>query len=144
MNVSRLTKSARRFAASAAILAALGLSTACGSEPQQAPAPTPAPTASAEQAADTSAALRDSFNAAKESATWADKVTSIKLDGRAVVVATTLTKADKKTTVAICEAAYKAAKDTKTDFLGIAVRSADNSTTLANRNDKFGPAKCEN
>jgi hypothetical protein len=70
-------------------------------------------------------------------------VTSVKLDGRAVVVISTLTKADKKTTLAICEAAYKAAKESKTDFLSVEVRSAADNT-LAHRNDKYGPAACEN
>lgn len=149
MTISRLTKSARRVPASAAILAALCLSAACGSQVDPAPAPAPAPTSAApveqpKQAAGAGTTpLRDSFNAANSSASWADKVKSIQLDGSAVIVISNLTKSDKTTTRAICEAAYKAAKDSKVEFLGIAVRSADDST-LAHRNDKYGPAACEN
>ncbi|MEV6908060.1 hypothetical protein [Amycolatopsis sp. NPDC051071] len=141
VNHALTTKSLRRFAASAAAFAALFLTAACGAETATAPAPS-VPPASSAPAADTPAALRDIFTAATKSAPWAAKVSQITLDGRAVIVATSLTKTDKAASTAVCEAALKAAKDTKVDFQSVAVRSADDRT-LAHQN-QGGPTQCEN
>ncbi|WP_410591121.1 hypothetical protein [Amycolatopsis sp. lyj-23] len=139
VNLTRLTA-----ATAAAVFAALSL-TACGSSDTQAPASAPVQTATtaAEPAADTSTALVDNFTAATKGQTWAGKVSAVKLDGKAVIVWSTFTKTDKAATVAACEAATKAARDTKTDFQSVAVRSADDST-LAHQNEKYGPKQCEN
>ncbi|MFE0020501.1 hypothetical protein [Amycolatopsis sp. NPDC059021] len=133
----------------AAVLAAclLGLAAGCTNQPSEpsptsAPAQTP-PSAPADQPANTGTALRDAFTAASKSAPWASKVSGIKLDGRGVIVTSALTKADKATSKSICEAALKVAKDTKTDFQSVAVRSADDST-LAHQNEAYGPKRCEN
>ncbi|MGW4829509.1 hypothetical protein ACWEOG_18140 [Amycolatopsis japonica] len=141
MNHTFTTKPARRFAASAGAFAALCLTAACGAETATAPASSVPPVSSA-PAVDTPAALRDTFSAAAKSAPWADKVSQITLDGRAVIVATSLTKTDKAASVAVCQAALKAAKDTATDFQSVAVRSADDRT-LAHQN-QGGPTQCEN
>ncbi|RSN58864.1 hypothetical protein DMH01_22930 [Amycolatopsis sp. WAC 04182] len=142
MNNTFTTKSVRRFAASVAVFAGLCLTAACGAETTTAPVPSAPPVSSA-PAADTPAALRDAFTAAAKSAPWADKVSQITVDGRAVIVATSLTKTDKAASTAVCEAALKAAKDTKTDFQSVAVRSADDRT-LAHQNETAGPKQCEN
>ncbi|WP_370942578.1 hypothetical protein AB5J62_26200 [Amycolatopsis sp. cg5] len=141
-----LPKLRRRAAAFAAIVAAVLLTSACGSEPAPAPAPavsssipaTPAPAADA-----ASIALSERFHADNASAPWRDKITLVKLDGAAVIVMSTLTKKDKTTTVAICEAAHESAKASKVDFYSVTVRSAEDRA-LAYQNDKYGPEKCQN
>ncbi|MFF0144653.1 hypothetical protein [Amycolatopsis sulphurea] len=136
-----MTAAARRVLAAATATAALWLSTACGATP--APPAAPAPTAGTAQAADNAAALRDHFSNATKSAGWAAQVTEIKLDGEAVIVTTTLTKAEKAATLAACEAGRKAASDAQVNFQSVSVRSADDRT-LAHQNEKYGPKNCEN
>ncbi|MFD8496229.1 hypothetical protein [Amycolatopsis sp. NPDC059657] len=145
-----LPKLRRRAAAFAAIVAAVLLTSACGSEPAPAPATAPAPAVSssipatpAPVADAASIALSERFHADNASAPWHDKVTLVELDGAAVIVMSTLTKKDKTTTVAICEAAHESAKASKVDFYSVTVRSAEDRA-LAYQNDKYGPEKCQN
>jgi len=144
VNHSFSTKPAHRRTALAAALAGLCLTAACGTDASHGPATPPGPSsAQTTPAADAGNRLRESFTAAAKSAPWAGQVSGIKLDGRAVIVATSLTKADKVTAKAVCEGALKTAKDTGTDFASVAVRSADDRT-LAHQNEAAGQKQCEN
>ncbi|MCP3800218.1 hypothetical protein NLX83_13210 [Allokutzneria sp. A3M-2-11 16] len=83
--------------------------------------------------ADTAKAFTDRFTADSTSALWKTSVTSARLDGRAVLVVTSLTKTDKATAVKVCDAAFVTAKSTVPDLVSVTVRTAtDNSIAWAN------------
>lgn len=112
----------------------------CGTEE----APPPAdPTTTAEAATGTdSGPVREEFDAANKTAPWFGSVTSVKLDGRAVVVVTSLTEAETDTALAVCEAAYSAGQTAAVDMASVAVRTADDSS-LAWRNIAAGHTACQ-
>jgi hypothetical protein len=130
----------RRWTVGAALLVA-ALSAGCASEPEPAAPPAePTPVAD-EPAVVNDKPLRDAFSAANKGAAWFGSVDRVQLDGRAVIVWTTLVEED-ATAREVCEAAYAAAGKSRVDFQSVAVRSADDST-LAHRNELAGDVACQ-
>lgn len=129
--------------ASVAVAVVVGLVVAgCSSKPDAPPAESS--TTTAEQAAASDGGpVRDAFEAANKTAPWFGQVSSVKLDGKGIVVLTTLTDADTDTALAVCEAAYSAGETSGVDFVSVGVRTADGGSTLASRNKLAGHVSCQ-
>ena len=87
--------------------------------------------------------MQDAFDAVNQAAPWYGQVKSVELDGKAVIVWTTLGESDADTALSMCEAAYSAGETSGTDFVSVAVRTEDNSTTLASRNKLANHTACQ-
>lgn len=85
--------------------------------------------------------LHDAFTAANKSAAWFGAIDGVQVDGRAVIVRTTLKGGDEATARKVCEAAYAAASASKVVFQSVAVRTTDGST-LAHRSRLSGDIAC--
>jgi hypothetical protein len=118
--------------------------TGCGN--QSGPNGSPETNAGAQQQASSKAVsdggpLHDAFTTANKSAAWYGAVDRVQLDGRAVIVRTTLKQGDEATARKVCEAAYAAAGASKVVFQSVAVRTVDGST-LAQRSRLSGDIAC--
>jgi hypothetical protein len=128
------------------VVALVGVvATGCGSK--SGPSDSPATNAGAPQQASSEPAGRDhplheAFTAANKSASWFGSVDNVQLDGRAVIVRTTLGEGEEATARKVCEAAYLVASASKVVFQSVAVRTADDST-LAHRSKLSGDAACK-
>ncbi|MGW0523028.1 hypothetical protein [Crossiella sp. NPDC003009] len=132
--------------AAAAAVALLGLAGCGGGDaaPQNT-APTSAPTsARIGDAADPQAetAFQKQFGKDNPNAKWFDKVQQTALDGQAVIITADLPKKSPEA-LTICEAAHAAAKAAKIEFVSVAVRTPNNGTTLASRNEASGDTACK-
>ncbi|MEU5693890.1 hypothetical protein [Actinosynnema sp. NPDC020468] len=110
----------------AAVLAAAG----CGVGKPDAPPVTVGSTAVSPK---TSAVveLGEAFTADHSAASWHGKVTSAELDGKAVIIRTTFTKAEAVDAVPVCEAGRATAGRVGADFVSVTVRTADDASIAA-------------
>lgn len=109
-----------------------------GSPGTDAGAPREAPSAPA----DDGGPLYDAFTAANKSAAWFGSIDGVLLDGRAVIVRTSLGEGEEATARKVCEAAYAVASASKIVFQSVAVRTADDAT-LAARSKLAGDVACQ-
>jgi hypothetical protein len=120
------------------------VTTGCGSK--SGPSDSPATNAGAPQQVASEPAggghpLQEAFTTANKGAAWFGAIDSVQLDGRAVIVRTTLSEGEEATARKVCEAAYLVASTTKLVFQSVAVRTADDST-LAQRSKLSGDIAC--
>ncbi|WP_030432649.1 hypothetical protein [Allokutzneria albata] len=104
-----------------------------------------APNGSTETAAassDEGTAFADRFTAGLASAPWKTSVTSARLEGRAVLVVTSLAKTDKATAVKICDIPFTVAKPTVPDLVWVTARTATDSS-IARANTMRGDTACK-
>jgi hypothetical protein len=121
------------------------VATGCGSK--SGPSGSPATNAGARQQATSATAendhpLHEAFTAANKSAAWFGSIDSVQLDGRAVIVRTTLGEGEEATARKVCEAAYVVASASKVVFQSVAVRTSDDAT-LAHRSKLSGDIACK-
>jgi hypothetical protein len=121
------------------------VATGCGSK--SGPSDSPATNAGAPQQASSEPAgnghpLQEAFTAANRDAAWFGAIDSVQLDGRAVIVRTTLSEGEEATARKVCEAAYVVASASKLVFQSVAVRTSDDST-LAQRSKLSGDIACQ-
>ncbi|AHH97290.1 hypothetical protein BC739_008039 [Kutzneria viridogrisea] len=81
------------------------------------------------------------FHDANSQAPWFHKVKAVSVDGKGVLVRTMLDKGDTATALAMCEAAYQAARTAGADFVSVTVRSSGDSS-IASRNELRKDAAC--
>ncbi|HWO65892.1 MAG TPA: hypothetical protein VNO31_38255 [Umezawaea sp.] len=134
-----------RFTTAVTVLAALALGGGCASghstSNRVSPGP-PAETASPEF--DWGGALTEAFNAANVGAPWFPKVRTLTVDGKAVVVTSSLTEAEPVDALAVCEAASTVARISGQGYTSVAVRTADGGTTLAHLDELTSDSACRN
>jgi len=135
-----------RFTTAVTVLVALAFSGGCASGRSAPNGPTPQgpPAETAFPEFDWGGALTEAFNAANAGAPWFPKVRSLTVDGKAVVVTSSLTKAEPVDALAVCEAASTVAKISGQGYTSVTVRTADGGTTLAHLDELNSDAACRN
>jgi hypothetical protein len=129
------------------VVVALVAAVATGCGDKSGPSGSPATNAGAPQQASSEpvgggSPLYEAFTAANKNASWFGSIDSVQLDGRAVIVRTTLSAGEEATARKVCEAAYIVASASKVVFQSVAVRTADDST-LAHRSKLSGDVACK-
>jgi len=112
-----------RFATAVAVLALGG----CAGGPA---VPSPTPTVGF----DWGGAMTEAFTAANAGAPWFSEVRSLTVEGKAVVVTSSLAEDDRAAALEMCAAASTVAQVSGQGYTSVAVRTAD-GTTLAHRDD---------
>jgi hypothetical protein len=137
-----------RFTTAVTVLAALALGGGCASGHSTSNGATPVPPGPPAETAspefDWRGALTEAFNAANVGAPWFPKVRTLTVDGKAVVVTSSLTEAEPVDALAVCEAASTVARISGQGYTSVAVRTADGGTTLAHLDELTSDSACRN